>query len=67
MKKVLLIAAVAVLALSSCQKERTCTCTAADGTTTSEVFPKASKKDQNTACDTYSALYVLAGGSCELD
>jgi hypothetical protein len=27
MKKVLLIAAVAVLALSSCKKERTCTCT----------------------------------------
>ena len=40
MKKALLILGVAVLALSSCKKEKTCTCTetAADGTTESTAY-----------------------------
>ncbi len=58
MKKVLLTAIVAVAALSSCQKERDCTCTYADGSTYTIPVEKASKSTQKTACESIG---------CELD
>ena len=48
MKKVLLIAAVAVLALSSCKKEKTCTCTDINSfgsTTTTKTVMKGTPKN----------------------
>ncbi len=66
MKKVLLTAIVAVAALSSCQKERDCTCTLADGTTTTTTIPKASKSDQKAACEATNA-FSFGLSTCELD
>ena len=69
MKKVLLIAAVAVLALSSCKKDRTCTCTVDLGipgvpaTVVSET-QKLSKKDAEKWCDDAAADGLA---TCELD
>tara|TARA_B100000809_G_C15004216_1_gene482612 strand:+ start:696 stop:905 length:210 start_codon:yes stop_codon:yes gene_type:complete len=69
MKKVLLIAAVAVLALASCKKDRTCTCTIDLGIegvpaqTVSETA-KLSKKDAKTWCEDAA---VTEGVTCELD
>ena len=63
MKKVLLIAAVAVLALASCKKEKTCTCTTtgADGykKVTTEVL-KGTKKHLKDEC---GRVETLAGGT----
>tara|TARA_B100000809_G_C14989656_1_gene477521 strand:- start:280 stop:486 length:207 start_codon:yes stop_codon:yes gene_type:complete len=68
MKKVLLIAAVAVLALASCKKERDCTCTI-NGETSVTTFPKESKKDQETACDALQSMNQIlsADATCTLD
>lgn len=65
MKKVLLIGAVAILALSSCAKDRTCVCTDNDTEEkTSIEIPKSTKKNAESACEVYEG-----GGSnsCELD
>ncbi len=67
MKKILLTAIVAVAALSSCQKERDCTCTfdfLGATTSTTTTVPKASKSDQKAACE---ALNTTSGYTCELD
>jgi len=56
MKKVLFIAAVAVVSLASCKKDRTCTCTTtstqAGSTTTTKVtdYPKSKKSAARAAC-----------------
>ena len=68
MKKTLLIAAVALLALVSCKKDRTCTCTVDFGIegvaiqTVSET-QKLSKKDAEKWCDDANTT----GVSCTLD
>ena len=73
MKKVLLIAAVAVLALASCKKDRTCTCTVdygIDGVEAQTVSDtqELSKKDAEEWCDDAStSLSSLDAGSCTLD
>ena len=52
MKKVLLLAAVAVsFTMVSCKKDYTCTCTY-DGSTATMTFKTAKKKDAETACET---------------
>ena len=77
MKKVLLIAAVAVLALASCKKEKTCTCTytSSDGTSETEVYVikgkmKHLKDECGTKIETISSTTNGENDSyenCELD
>lgn len=64
MKKITLIAAVAVLAstFASCKKAYTCTCTSSSGGASysaSEVYPKMSKSDAEAKC---SANNVSSNG-----
>jgi hypothetical protein len=54
MKKVLLVAAVAAFAMTSCKKEYTCECTttSSSGSTSSSVkLDKMKKKDAEKKCD----------------
>jgi len=72
MKKLLSIAAVtvALVSLSSCKKDYTCSCTyTATGLgtqTTNTTIADAKKKDAETACDNIQTTYSLLGGTCEL-
>ena len=56
MKKVLFIAALAVISLASCKKDRTCTCTTTSTlvgsttTTTIKDYPKSSKAAAKSDC-----------------
>ena len=63
MKKVLLLASVAVLVLSSCKKDRDCVCKNDNFEDTTVKFEKSSKKDAEDACD---ILDSNDGSSCEL-
>ena len=66
MKKALLVFAIASVALVSCKKNRTCTCTVA-GESSDTIFQNMSKKDANAKCESYSALVqAFGGGSCKL-
>ena len=67
MKKVIAITLVggAFVALTSCKKDYSCECTASGQTYTLSI-QDAKKKDAEAACDTWSALYTLGGGTCEL-
>lgn len=69
MKKfsVLAVAAIFVLGLSSCKKDYTCTCTDPGFDPDVYTFKDVKKKDAESACDTWNALYVAGGGSCSLD
>lgn len=70
MKKIASIAAIALfgaMAMTSCKKDYTCTCKAADGSTTaSYTYPKVKKKDAQSACDTWNNAVSATGGSCSL-
>lgn len=70
MKKLTLLAAAAIitLGLTSCKKDYTCTCTE-PGITTADVyaFNDLKKKDAEAACDTWNSLYLIGGGSCNLE
>ncbi len=66
MKKLLVVAAVAVVALSSaCKKDYTCSCS---GTNFSGdfVYKNVKKKDAKDACSTQNTSYAPAGISCSL-
>ena len=71
MKKVLLIGGLAMVALSSCKKTRSCECTqTTNGATTTLAYPvEGTKSDAKTACSTYetnlSALST-SSASCEV-
>ena len=75
MKKILLIAAVAVAALSSCKKEKTCTCTYGEGD--SQYVVKTEMKGTNKylkeECETNVELISIDGEAesntmpCSLD
>jgi len=66
MKKVVLVAAVAMLSLASCKKDYTCECTTASGIKTSTVFKDAKSSEAEDACSTLSTLSSISGGSCEI-
>ena len=66
MKKLFIVAAVAVFGLTACKKDFDCKCTAG-GTTTTTTFPDVKKADAEEACDALSAISAIGGGSCELE
>ena len=70
MKKIASIAAVALfgaMAMTSCKKDYTCTCKAADGTVTASYqYPKMKKKDAESACNTWNTAAQISGGNCSL-
>ncbi len=57
MKKIIAIAAMAVLVLSSCKKDYTCECTTTGNgqTATASSTVKATKKDAKEACESGSS------------
>ena len=65
MKKIILVFAVASVALVSCKKNRTCSCTV-EGEKYDTIFQDMSKSDAKSKCDGLSTLMMLGGGSCEL-
>jgi hypothetical protein len=74
MKKVLLIGGLAIVALSSCKKTRSCECnTTISGMSVKSAYTvEGTKNDAKTACGTYetqlNGIYSISGGSatCEL-
>ena len=69
MKKIFVLAVVAgAFAMTSCKKERDCVCTVGGETLTAKMG-KASKSDQEDACNALQATYSLTGAtaSCSLD
>jgi hypothetical protein len=72
MKKLLSIAAVtvALVSLSSCKKDYTCTCKyTMEGLgeqTQTLALTNLKKKDAETSCDTFKAQWSTFGGTCEL-
>ena len=66
-KGLLFILGVAFIASmsTSCKKDYTCTCTV-DGESKKLEIKGAKKKDAKAACDTWSALYSIGGGTCDL-
>lgn len=80
MKKTLLIVAVASLAMASCRKDRTCTCTETSdqpgfvAQTRVETYKESKKKDATNACLSYTSKQTLPvasqyyyGENCELN
>lgn len=65
MKKVILVAAVSMMALASCKKDYTCTCTTL-GIDTAIPLNDYKKADAQDACDASSTAAALLGGSCKL-
>ena len=69
MKKVLLIAAVAAFAMTSCKKDRTCECTTTDttgGVTTTVVYTltqKSTKKGAKAWCEAYPKGTTTVNGT----
>jgi hypothetical protein len=65
MKKILLVAAVAAFAMTSCKKEYTCECitstSSGDSETESVKFDKMKKKDAEKKCDTGDASFSFFG------
>lgn len=71
MKKVLLIGGLAMVALSSCKKTRSCECTyTVVGTSTTMAYPvEGTKSDAKTLCSTYETNLSASGissASCEV-
>ena len=71
MKKVLFVAAVAVLGLTSCKKNWNCECKVTVSnvsTTQTSAINGATKKNATDACNTVQASYntVYSTGTCEL-
>ncbi|MFK7900785.1 MAG: hypothetical protein AB8B61_08505 [Cyclobacteriaceae bacterium] len=69
MKKLLAISAVVLLvaSMSSCKKDRDCTCTDSSGAKDVVVIEDAKKSDAKDACEALSAIAAIGGGKCELD
>ena len=65
MKKVYMMLAVCAIALASCKKDYTCSCTVL-GQTTETTIADAKKADAEDACAASSAGAALLGGSCEI-
>ncbi|TAG56893.1 MAG: hypothetical protein EAZ27_03920 [Cytophagales bacterium] len=68
MKKVILIASVAVISvLASCSSKTNCVCTDSAGKEVSNNdFSKGSSSEREEACKLMSSLSALSGGKCEL-
>ncbi|MBN9292682.1 MAG: hypothetical protein J0G96_01735 [Flavobacteriia bacterium] len=68
MKKVLFVAAVAVLGLSSCKKDWTCSCTGTSGSANVATYSNTTKKLATDACKTYetNAKTVFPNIACEV-
>lgn len=66
MKKVLFVAAFAVLGLVSCKKDYTCECTVKNGesTVTSSSTIHASKKDAKASCESGTVTVGEMSTSC---
>jgi hypothetical protein len=71
MKKVITIAAAALILASfaSCKKDYTCTCKGTNLTTITYTLGKLTKKDATDVCDTWNTTVKIgdATASCELD
>ena len=65
MKKVYMMLAVCAIALASCKKDYTCSCTVL-GQTTETTIADAKKADAEDACAASSAAAAILGGSCEI-
>ena len=65
MKRILFFgaAALVVVAMSSCRKNRTCECTDVDGGTDTSPILLSKKKEAQAICDGYESSYYT---SCEL-
>ena len=62
---------VALISLSSCKKDYTCTCkfSGVGAGTPDLVIPMEDikKADAKDACDSYTTTYTTVGGSCSID
>ena len=70
MKKIVLVAAVACLALSSCKKDYTCTCKDQDTPPFDDVvitYTNVKKKDAQNACNAANTTYSAANYKCTLN
>jgi hypothetical protein len=66
MKKVILVAAVGMMALASCKKDYTCDCTL-DGSDDLSVALNGYKKgDAQDACDAAETTWSIFNAKCEL-
>lgn len=70
MKRIILLLSVVgigTFALQSCDKDKSCVCTDADGKTTTINTNEAEKQGlQKEVCDANHTLMAMDGGSCEL-
>jgi hypothetical protein len=68
MKKVLFVAAVALMAISfsSCKKDYTCKCTAAGQPDINLELKDVKKKDAKDACNSAGSVYILGGYTCSI-
>jgi len=66
MKKVILIAAVGMMALVSCKKDYTCECNV-DGEKYSYDMKDVKKSDAKDACDALGSAWIIAGGTCDFE
>lgn len=68
MKKILFVAVLGMITLSSCKKDYTCACTFTGGATLNIAIEKSSKKDAESACDSAESTYKVAdaAASCSL-
>lgn len=67
MKKAFLLSAVVLMALSSCRKDRTCTCTDSNGTTLgTATYINVKKSEAKTFCSANQTQYQATdpGASC---
>ena len=73
MKNVIVVlAVVSLIFLSSCEKDRTCTCTVPASGSVSEqkfsyVLEDTKKKKAKNSCEIADDHWKLAGGSCKLE
>lgn len=68
MKKLSILAVIAIfcLGLTSCKKDYTCTCTFTTGDPVVYPIKDAKKKDAKSVCDGWNTL-AGSSGSCKLD
>lgn len=66
MKKMIALAAVVMLTLASCKKDRNCECVDAEGVKDVTTIPKSTKSDAQKACDALNTIEALGGGKCTL-
>lgn len=61
MKRVILVAAVSIMALASCKKDYTCECTSSTGSVTSFPIENSTKSDAEEGCDGTGASVTIGG------